>query len=636
MIHPSAPPGSRLRAVPRSIAFQVGLVAVLIVMIWTGIGRHLAQERDQYEQSAWQDSSNLARGFSESISRTVEAVDQVMLTIRALYRVDPARFDIAALAPSDQVLNELTLQISITDAHGIMVGSNLGPSAGVDLSDREHIKVHFQDARDILFVSKPVLGRVSQRWSIQLTRKLFDQAGRFAGVIVVSLDPTYFARFYESLDIGAGSMTLVGLDGVIRARAPAKANAVGAPVAEATMALIRGGQASGGYRARSAFDGVDRFFSYRRLPKAPLAVIVGLSAEEAFALYERDKRQYLVVGDAVSLIVVLMGLLLIRLGQSQARSQRALGATLAHMSQGIVMIDAAGRVPVMNRRAMELLELPPSLGRGNTRFADILDWQIKRGEFDAPAPGAPDIEALARRGGIGPDVYERTRRNGVTLEVRTRQLEGGGAVRTYTDVTDRKRNERALADARDVAEAAKSAQSDFLAMMSHEIRTPMNGVIGMAGLLIDSELSPTQRRFAVTLHQATDSLMQIIDDILDFSKLEAHRMEFEVVPFDLRRVVDGAVDLMRVKAVGKGLWLRTSIAPDTPPHLLGDPGRLRQVLLNLVSNAIKFTDAGGVDIEVAGAGRPGRAGPDRHHRARHRHRHSRHRAGAAVRALLPG
>jgi len=188
----------------------------------------------------------------------------------------------------------------------------------------------------------------------------------------------------------------------------------------------------------------------------------------------------------------------------------------------------------------------------------------------------------------------------MVLEVRTRELDGGGAVRTYTDITERKRNERALADARDAAEAAKSAQSDFLAMMSHEIRTPMNGVIGMAGLLIDSELSMTQRRFAVTLRQAADSLTQIIDDILDFSKLEAHRMDFETAGFDLGLVVESAIDLMRVKAVEKGLYLRTTIHPATPLYLLGDAGRLRQIVLNLVSNAIKFTMAGGVDIEVAG------------------------------------
>jgi signal transduction histidine kinase/DNA-binding response OmpR family regulator len=584
----------------RSAAFQLGLVGLLITLIWASVALHLLQERRQYEQSAWQQNDNVARGFGESVSRTIEAVDQVMLMIRALYRADPVHFDIATLAPSDQVPTDLALQISITNAHGIMLGSNLGPSAGMDLSDREHVRVHMTNPADFLFISKPVLGRISNKRSIQFTRKLFAADGSFAGVLVVSLNPAYFARFYDGLDLKHGSLTLVGLDGVVRARAPEAAGVIGSSLAAATMLRLREGPATGNYHAASTIDEVDRLASYRRLATFPLAVIVGMAADDVFAMYERDRGEYLAVGSMLTLLVALIGALLISQGQRLVRSQRSLSATLANVGQGVLMVDGAGRVRVINRRVVELLGLPPELAHEGVRFRDILDWQLRTGEFSGPSEGGTDVAELARSGGIGPSHYERTRRNGLVLAIRTQLLDDGGAVRTYADITHRKRNEAALAAARDAAEAARRAQSDFLAVMSHEIRTPMNGVIGMAGLLIDSDLTPTQRRFASTLREAAGSLMQIINDILDFSKLEASRMEFENVPLDLPHVIGSVVDLLTVKAQEKQLWLRTQIAPSTPKHLIGDPGRVRQVLLNLVGNALKFTMEGGVTIEVTG------------------------------------
>lgn len=598
------PKGFRNRFFPRLIVLQGGLVVLTVALIWIVLGLQLRQEQRQYEQSANQNASNLARGFAESINRTVDAIEQVMFTIRAFYRVDPQHFDIATLAPREQVLNDLTLQISLTDAHGIMLGSNLAPSAGVDLSDREHIRVQLDDPGDHLFISKPVLGRVSNKASLQFTRKLFDNKGDFAGVLVISVDPTYFARFYSSLDIPDGVIALIGTDGIIRARAPMMPGSIGATTNPVVLAHLKTGDESATFRTTGRRDGAERISSLRRLPSYPLAVVVSLSADEVFAIFHDDVRQTIVLGAILSLVVIATGFWLIKLDYRQRKTRRSLRATLGNMSQGIMMIDADGRVPVINQRAIELLGLPPGLLQRAKTFEDILQWQLEQGEFAAPETGGVDVGALARMGGIGPQAYERRRRNGTVLEVRTRLIEDGGAVRTYTDITERKRNEEELAAARDLAEAAKSAQSDFLAMMSHEIRTPMNGVVGMAGLLLDSGLTPLQKSYATTLQGATDSLMQIIDDILDFSKLEAHRMDFESRPFDIAEVANGVIHLLGVRATEKSLWLQSYIDFDMPTRLIGDPGRLRQILLNLVSNAIKFTNTGGIDVEVRGTAEP--------------------------------
>lgn len=156
----------------RRVRLETAVTLLALVLVWSGVLGYLGHQRNRVEAEAYQTASDLARGFGESVSRTLEAMDQVFAMLRAFHRADPERFDLQALAPRGQVLNDLTLQMALTDARGMMRASNLG-GPPVDLSDREHIRVHLErPAEDFLFVSKPVLGRVSQRWSIQLTRKL--------------------------------------------------------------------------------------------------------------------------------------------------------------------------------------------------------------------------------------------------------------------------------------------------------------------------------------------------------------------------------------------------------------------------------------------------------------------------------
>ncbi len=172
------------------------------------------------------------------------------------------------------------------------------------------------------------------------------------------------------------------------------------------------------------------------------------------------------------------------------------------------------------------------------------------------------------------------------------------AAETFALAEDLDRAREEADEARIVAENASRAKSRFLAMMSHELRTPMTAVIGMGDLLMGTDLSERQKSFVKTLRSSAGTLLSILNDVLDFSKIEAGQLTLEFIDFSLHRLVDDVVQLFLVRAAAKGLALSASIADDTPRHVRGDPTRLRQILFNLVSNAIKFTDRGGIEIAI--------------------------------------
>lgn len=471
----------------------VSFGVLIVLSMWVGVHYVTAREREHRITEARQENANLARVLEEHTIRTLAYIDELTLLIRERFERDGTRLDLPALFGALNVPKTLVRNAVISDETGyIVLGSHGAPHTY--LGDREHVRVH--EARDSggIFISKPVLARVNGNWSIVVTRRANKPDGSLLGVIGIAIDPLYFSDFYKDVDLGRDSVvTLVGTDGVIRARLPpGQGHGMGTDIRNSMLFQQLKAAPAGTYVTHAAVDGIERIFAYRQASDYPLIVVVGTSLQEALAPVHGQQRTYWLLAAVQTILLA------------------ALSAALVYLVRRRDRAEAAAR-----------------------RY----------------------LEELHRR---------------------ARQLE----------------------TARAEAEAGSRAKSEFLATMSHEVRTPMNGVMGMLELLQRSRLDAQQQRFAKVAYDSAAGLLQVLNDVLDFSRMEAGGMTLENAPCNPREPVREVAALYGESARAKGLELRVQIGHDVPEAVLGDAGRLRQVLTNLVSNALKFTATGAIDVRL--------------------------------------
>jgi PAS domain S-box-containing protein len=279
-------------------------------------------------------------------------------------------------------------------------------------------------------------------------------------------------------------------------------------------------------------------------------------------------------------------------------SERRLEQIIETVQSGITLSDEHGYFDVFNTAMEEMTGYSMAEANAGGNFSKVLyaDEEDRQKALDGlkvllEKGHAPEREtAISTKDGRRKTLLVTT--NIVTFKGKKMFLSG------YRDITERKKAEEELKKAKEVAEEATRAKSEFLAMMSHEIRTPMNSVIGMTDLMLQTGLNEEQRDFAETIRTSGDSLLTIINDILDFSKIESGKIELEEAPLELSVCIEDVLDLLSQKALQKGLDLLYWIDPQVPPFIIGDMTRIRQILINLVGNAIKFTDHGEVSVTV--------------------------------------
>lgn len=546
----------------------LSLVSLMLAMTVALTGAEIWSKKQEMLRAYELQTDNIALSLQEQIHRLVAWVDQATMRLRdeALEgQVTPSQY--VLVANETGLTPTILTQLSHVGGDGLFLGSNLDPkreiSGAVDLSKRDHVRVHLdadfrqqkdqktggvspdtQIAKYGLYVSVPVLGKVSGKWTIQLSRPIIKN-DRIIGVVVASLNPEYFESIFSKVKLGSsGGVTLVGTDQIVRAQvlggiatglgetlspifiseilaqAQSKSASNSLPDLEADAfdfhaVINRIWDRSFGWLVRlQSTEG--RISSSMPIGDYPLSVYVHASTREMLA----DWRNH------AALALTLCGLFCITLVVGAITIFRSL--TKLESSQ-LKLLEA-------QREALEHQEAQVSLLQQNLEAENKIAFE----------------EAERRR-------------------AESAQL---------------------------AAEASNHTKSEFLTLMSHELRTPMAGVVGMLSLALKSELTGAQRQQISLARHNAESLLIIVNDLLDLSKIEAGKMVVEHIDFDLRSLLCESTQLLRERADARSLGFDLVLHEGLPEFVVGDPTRLRQVLINLIGNALKFTEKGEVRVEA--------------------------------------
>jgi diguanylate cyclase (GGDEF)-like protein len=482
----------------------------LIALFWSVVEYDLWHEHRRAEAAALRSTNNLARVFEDQIIRTIKSADSIIRPLQIAAASGRLMEEFQTWADHLEKSDGSALQISLADANGDLIAASYGPiTTSINIADREHFQVHRDGKVRGLFVGKPIRSRLTGASSVLLTRAYLNTRGEFGGVVIVSLTTKKLSALYESIDLGPdGGILLVGLDGVVRASAGFRIDAVGRDNAGRQLLSLAAQAPEGSFMTKGGLDGVERLTSYRALDAYPLAITVGLARHHVFADYRRNTYVYRTIAAGLT-VLVLFGMAFavrhrrrlaearqkLRDSEAHAREKSAeLGLTLDHMNQGIMMVDANSQVALMNRQLAKLLGLPERFLRGRPKFEDIVAYQRDSGEFSTSgAVVDPRVLININRDAkphkdAGSDiaVYERVRPNGIALEVRTIALPNGGVLRTFTDITERKRNADKIAHMAHHDALTGLANRVLLRdRMEGELARQRRGGDGFALLLID-------------------------------------------------------------------------------------------------------------------------------------------------------
>lgn len=455
------------------------LGVTVLVIIWGGIYLLATAAHERAYRDAMRQGSNLSRVLEEYIKRVVQESDGALLALRRAYQKDPEHFDVISWTARTQSYNDLAIEFGITDRDGFIRQSSHGPlSAPIYVGDRPHFLFQIEDRADRLYIGAPVVGHVSGKLAIELTRRLSNADGSFDGVVASSLDVRQLEKFFSSLDIGRGGVvSLVGLDGAVRARGGTDPNMrqfAGISISRSPLLEMLRHSSAGSYWntavSREQFDNISRLITYRVITGLPLIAVVGQAERGIFLEANATLQKYVLAGIVLSLIALIVMVLgatrqaqILSTKRSLEQTNLLLQTALTNMAHGVCMFDSDLRLVVCNARYSEMYNLRPEQTKPGTTLQSILEARVAVGM--SPKDAGRYVHTRLAEVAAGNAYYaENELSDGRVYAVSHRPMPGGGWVAIHQDITEMKTVERALLDS---TRALKASNSRFAAALQN-------------------------------------------------------------------------------------------------------------------------------------------------------------------------
>lgn len=488
----------------RMVSPVIGMGLVAMAILWISLGAIAYHEESSEKKQAVLRLESVSVLLEEHVLRSLGEIEKVLLNLRRQIVKAGANPDHQAVLNASDAASEIIVQVAIIDAQGIMRATSVSQAKPkpIDLSDRSHFKAHSNTTADRLYISPPLIGRASGRWSVQLARRIINADGSFGGVVVASLDPAHLTRFYSALDSNAAmAIALIGGDGIVRARGGAANDALpelGGTIGEAVSQHI----ANARRRQTTTHAWVLQDLLVTRPIRAQnLDLVLALKLNDFTLGASTLTAALMLLGLMMSIALTLV---VRRLHRAESRSHeqaRLLDQTLANISQGIMLVTKDRKIRVMNARCAELLDLPERFQRPGVTYDAMMAFQTSRGEFNHEGASAPPPEALDGTHIAENITYERRRPNGTVLEVCAHRLPDGSFVRTVSDVTARRTSE---------ATVERLANEDALTKLANR----RSFQIALNDVLAARDKAPDPQNFNVALLSIDLDRFKAVNDML--------------------------------------------------------------------------------------------------------------------------
>ncbi len=615
-------PGAKNNDSSRLPLYTIIFACITSLMVnWSVVFGLNARTAVEIHETAYRELQQTSALFADQVSNSINAIDATLRM--GGYLLSDGSSHLVTLIEKKVISLEPLARLTYVGLDGRVTETDQGPDPdSTDLSRLDEIRAHLDNNVDGLYIGQPMLGE-QRNWVFHLSRKVSKPDGSLRGVLVASINPYYFAAFWDELLKGDRiasldpAVSLFGFDGIIRTSSHHLDQDLTSLYPQQAIRKVIGDGLSGRFQYESGSGLRDSHFT--KTMDKPLIAVASYSTAAIGAKIEQRRRESYLTGALISSIILVTSIvLMLAMYTSRINEKRAsaaeirLASALDVIKDGFAIYDAEGRLSTFNRAFSTSFNQ-----RGDGSDLQAINAYLRNNADLPEEPESGPASRMRKQRLVGDThMHEPQRHNefnvgdGRWFRLESSQTPIGETVIYGADISESRRREAALlrhtrkieAQAQkmkqlaEIADRAAKVKSSFLAAMSHELRTPLNAINGFAQVLGKTTMEEEPKHIATLINQSCRHLLDIVDDILDFTRLEADRVTLHPSKIIIRKLFEELIETASILTKDKPVTASFVLEPNTPIHIIADLRRLKQVLLNLVSNAAKFTQSGEIRL----------------------------------------